>query len=326
MIENEQKTQVSPEYTGWRLDKFLSVIYPDRTRSYLQNLIRNNFVNLNDRPVKSGHKILANDIVSVRFVNKDPQDFAAEPINLDIIFEDDHLLVVNKPAGMVVHPGAGNFSGTLVNGLLHYCRQLSGIGGGYRPGIVHRLDKNTSGLMVVAKNDDSHLFFQKQFDTRKIKRTYSAIVWGIPASETGLIEANISRSKKDRKKMSVAAHSGKRAITEYRLISDFVYLSELELTLLTGRTHQIRVHLNHIGYPVFGDPEYNGRDSQLNRLPAELKKRGKSLLKKINRQALHARKLSFIHPQTNSFMEFESNLPTDYQNVRDSVKDVLLLG
>ena len=239
----------------------------------------------------------------------------AEDIPLDIVYEDEYLLVVNKPAGLVVHPGAGNRSGTMVNALLHHCRDLSTINGTLRPGIVHRLDKNTSGLLVVAKTDAIHLQLVRQFETRDITRIYQAVVWGNFRVKEGEIESLINRSKRDRQKMTVVKNHGKWALTTYKVLQSYNYFSLVELVLKTGRTHQIRVHLNHIHHPVFGDPDYNGRQNQLSQLPLSVRAKAIDLLRIINRQALHAQKLSFIHPHIQQRMDFVSILPPDIKRL-----------
>lgn len=310
--------------SGQRLDKFLSQKYPSVTRSYLQNLISQGSITVNAELVKTGYKLKLNDQVKVSFPEIQPSHIEPEDIPLEILHEDKSLLVINKPAGMIVHPGAGNFKGTLVNALLFHCKNLSGINGIIRPGIVHRLDKNTSGLLVVAKNDRSHVNLSRQFEQKSIFRIYHAFVWGVPGEE-GEIITQIGRSKRDRKKMTVLKNGGREAITEYRILRDFLYLSYLEIRIKTGRTHQIRVHLNHINHPVFGDPDYNGRKSQIYRLPSHLQKRGSMLLKSINRQALHAKNLQFIHPETNQIMKFNTDLPADMQHLLDRTNDTLML-
>ena len=310
--------------SGIRLDKFLRNKLSPITRSFLQNLIKKGQVRVNNHTVKSGAVIKSGDQILIEFPKPEPSHIQSENIPLNIVFEDEHLLIINKPAGMVVHPGAGNRRGTLVNALLYHCTSLSGINGVLRPGIVHRLDKNTSGLLVVAKNDISHLNLSQQFETRTICRTYFAIIWGVTADKEGKIITKIGRSKRDRKKMSVKNLNGKEAITEYKLLNDYLYLSAVELTLKTGRTHQIRVHLNHINHPVFGDPDYNGRSSQLYRLPQHLYKRGITLLNGIKRQALHAKKIQFIHPVSNKNMAFESELPEDILNILVKIPNQLM--
>jgi 23S rRNA pseudouridine1911/1915/1917 synthase len=316
---------ITPADAQNRLDKFLCEKYSTFTRSYLKTLITNGHITVNDRQVKSGYQLKAADRLMMKIPDLKPSNLAAEEINLDVLYEDEDLLVVNKPAGLVVHPGAGNWTGTLVNALLYHCRNLSGINGQLRPGIVHRLDKNTSGLLVVAKNDHSHLKLSQQFESKSIHRTYHALVWGVPSEATGEIITKIGRSRRDHKKMTVLQTSGREAITTFKLIEDFVYLSYLEVRLKTGRTHQIRVHLNHLNHPVFGDPDYNGRKSQINRLPFQLQKRGLALLKLINRQALHATTLEFSHPRTGKTVRFESALPPDMQQLLAKIPESLLL-
>jgi len=315
---------IDSSLSGQRLDKFLSQLYPSVTRSHIKNLISKGDIVVNTKHVKAGYQLKENDEINVFFPKAQPSHLEPEDIPLDIIYEDKSLLVINKPAGLIVHPGAGNLNGTMVNALLFHCKNLSGINGILRPGIVHRLDKNTSGLLVVAKNDDSHVNLSKQFEQKKIRRVYHTIVWGVPGKE-GEIITQIGRSKKDRKKMTVLKNGGREAITEYRILKDLLYLSYLEIKLKTGRTHQIRVHLNHINHPVFGDPEYNGRKSQIVRLPSHLQKRGSLLLKSLNRQALHAKELQFIHPETNKLMKFDTNLPADIQNLLDTSENMLML-
>ncbi len=315
MKKNFDHYKISLLDAGQRLDKYLSLKYGDLTRSHLKNLIDNNLVLVNDHSVKSGYNLKAEDIIAISFPEPELSQIVPEDIPIEIIFEDDDLLVVNKPAGLIVHPGAGNRNHTLVNGLLFHCKSLSGINGIMRPGIVHRLDKDTSGLLVVAKNDKSHHKLSRQFESKTIKRTYHAIVWGVPSENEGEIRTQIGRSRRDRKKMTVLKDRGREAITHFQLIKDFIFLSHLEIFLETGRTHQIRVHLNYLNHPIFGDPEYNGRKSQINRLPPHLQKRGMALLKAIDRQALHAKDLEFIHPISEKKMKFESDIPEDMQNI-----------
>jgi 23S rRNA pseudouridine1911/1915/1917 synthase len=310
---------------GQRLDKFLIQKYPSLTRSYLQNLIVKGSISVNLNQVKTGYQLKLNDEVNINFPELHSSHIEPENIPLDIVYEDKSLLVINKSAGMIVHPGAGNLTGTMVNALLYKCKNLSGINGVLRPGIVHRLDKYTSGLLVVAKNDQSHVHLSRQFEHKSIFRIYQALVWGVPG-EKGEIVSQIGRNRRDRKKMTVLKQGGREAITEYRIIKDFLYLSQLEINLKTGRTHQIRVHLNHINHPVFGDPDYHGRNSQIYRLPSHLQKRGSQLLKLISRQMLHAKSLQFIHPKTEKTMKFDSELPPDMQIVIDKIEDTLLIN
>jgi 23S rRNA pseudouridine1911/1915/1917 synthase len=310
--------------SGQRLDKFLNQKYPSVTRSHLQNLISKGDVTVNTSTVKSGYQLKLNDEVNVVIPENQPSHIEPEDIPLDVLFEDKSVMVINKSAGMIVHPGAGHYNGTLVNALLYHCKNLSGINGVLRPGIVHRLDKNTSGLLVVAKNDQSHVYLSRQFEEKSISRIYHTFVWGVPKAG-GEIITQIGRNRRDRKKMTVLKSGGREAITEYQILKDYLYLSYLEISLKTGRTHQIRVHLNYINHPVFGDPEYNGRKSQIYRLPSHLQKRGASLLKSIDRQALHAKQLQFIHPKTNKMMRFDSKLPEDMQFLVDKIDDTLMI-
>ncbi len=237
-----------------------------------------------------------------------PSPIEPENILLDIVYEDDSVIVVNKQAGMVVHPAAGNYSGTMVNALLYHCKNLSGIGGVERPGIVHRLDKDTSGLLMVAKDDLSHQGLSKQLKERTIVRRYTAIVRGILKREDGKIETDIGRHMVDRKRMSVTTKKGRRAVTEFRVIEKFKDHTLLNLKLKTGRTHQIRVHLSHIGHPVLGDKVYGGN-----------KKYGKLIIP-VNRQVLHAHLLGFVHPKTGIYMEFEAPLPADIESILEVLR------
>ncbi len=243
---------------------------------------------------------------SFRVVGTRPPRTDAQPedIPLDIVYEDDQLLIVNKHAGMVTHPAFSNYTGTLVNALLHHCNALSKVNSETRPGIVHRLDKDTTGLMVVAKNDIAHHFLAKQFSRRTIEREYWAIVWGTFERRKGTIDAALGRSKK-----------GKTAVTDYEVIKEFEYLSLIRLKLRTGRTHQIRVHLAHVGHPVFGDPTYGGRSHVWGGLEGKKAQQAINLLKLISRQALHAKTIGFLHPSTKQQVKFDSELPADMQEV-----------
>jgi 23S rRNA pseudouridine1911/1915/1917 synthase len=322
---NENKNKIIVAQSGIRLDKFILSHYPNFSRSYIQNLILKGNIVVNNSHVKTGYKIKKNDLILIDIPTPEPSIIKPENIPLNLVYEDDYLVVVNKPAGLVVHPGAGNYSGTLVNALLYHCKTLSGMNGILRPGIVHRLDKNTSGLMVIAKDNATHVALARQFEKREIVRTYFALVWGAPENESGIIETLINRSRRDRKKMAVSSDRGKSAVTIYKRIQSFQYFSLLELILKTGRTHQIRVHLNYIHHPVFGDPDYNGRHSQLKRLPSFLHKRGLHLLKSIDRQALHAKKIEFIHPHSAKKVFFDSELPSDMDELIKRIPSVMLL-
>jgi 23S rRNA pseudouridine1911/1915/1917 synthase len=248
--------------------------------------------------------------VVVTIPDPEPARMIAETIPLDILHEDRYLLVVDKPPGMVVHPGSGVRQGTLANALLAHCDDLSGIGGVVRPGIVHRLDKGTSGLIVVAKDDRTHLALSEALKAREVTRTYEAIVWGEPR-ETGKIETLIGRSLRDRKKMAVLKRTGRTAITSFRVVERFAFAARLEVRLETGRTHQIRVHLAHVGHPVFGDPTYGGRRRKYGSLSSSTMEEARGLLELIGRQALHAARLSFVHPGTGKRMDFKAPVPQD---------------
>jgi 23S rRNA pseudouridine1911/1915/1917 synthase len=276
----------------------------------VQRGIREGTVLVDKKQVRPSHCVSPGEIIQVTLPKPPPQKALPEDIPLDIVHEDGDVIVVNKPAGMVTHPAYGNHTGTLVNALLFHCRTLSSLNDPGRPGIVHRLDKDTSGIMVAAKNDVAHARLAKQFAQRTIAREYQAIVWGRFTERSGLIEANLGRSKSDRKKMAVVA-AGKTAATEYVVLEQFDYLSLLRLKLRTGRTHQIRVHLAHIHHPVFGDPTYNGRHIVWGSGGPKQKAEVEHLLAMIHRQALHAKTIGFVHPSTRVSMFFDSPLPAD---------------
>jgi len=301
-----------------RIDVYLTNHIENATRSKVQSAIEQGLVLVNGKVVKPSYKLNPNDIIDLTLPRPPRVEAKAENIPINIVYEDDVLLVVNKPAGMVVHPAYGNYSGTLVNALLYHCNQLSTVNTSLRPGIVHRLDKDTSGLLVVAKTDYAHAFLAKQFQKRTIERDYWAIVWGNFKTNKGIIEADLGRSKRDRKKVAVIA-GGKRAVTEYEVLEEFDFLSLVRLHLKTGRTHQIRVHLAHIGHPVFGDPTYNGRNPEWGGLKGKKSQQAVNLLKLISRQALHAKTLGFIHPISNEFMRFDSEIPDDMKSVLDNI-------
>jgi 23S rRNA pseudouridine1911/1915/1917 synthase len=298
-----------------RLDVFLTHAIENSTRTKVQNLIKNNYVQVNGKFVKPSYQLNPGDKVEVRIpVKPRPAQTLPEPIPLDIIYEDDDIIIINKPAGMVVHPALGNYTGTLVNALLYYTQNLSRSSDVDRAGIVHRIDKNTSGLLVVAKNDAAHAKLAKQFSAHSIEREYWAVVWGHFKTPEGVIETKIGRSKSDRKKFAVV-DDGKEAVTYYYVLEEFEYLTLVRLKLRTGRTHQIRVHLSHINHPVFGDPTYGGRKIHYSNVTSRIKQEVENLLEIMKRQALHAKTLGFIHPTTNEFVRFDSELPEDMQTL-----------
>jgi 23S rRNA pseudouridine1911/1915/1917 synthase len=280
------------------LDHFLSGQLLHLSRSRIQALIKTCHILLNGAATKPGATLRANDTVSVEEPPPQPVETRAEEIPLDILYEDDDLIVLNKAAGMVVHPAAGNWNRTLVNALLHHCPALSGIGGEQRPGIVHRLDKETSGCIVVAKNDAAHQNLAAQFAGRKVLKVYLALVAGHPRRQRGTIEEPIGRHPIHRKKMAVAKRGGRPAKTDYRVVREWENASLVECTLHTGRTHQIRVHLTHLGHPLLGDKLYGGAKTT----------------GAFPRQMLHAWKLGFFHPRTGQWMEFEAPQPADFAN------------
>ena len=299
-----------------RIDKFLAAQLEGASRAKIQKYIEENQVLVNGEPVRASYKISPDDKIVVSIPTSAPPDkVVPEDIPLNVVYEDEYLIVVNKPPGMVTHPAHGNWTGTLANGLLYHCNRLSSLNDyRVRPGIVHRLDKDTSGLIVAAKDDPTHASLAKQFAERTIDREYWALIWGKLSTKRGLIEAEIGRSKSDRKKFAVV-EDGKFAATEYEILKEFKFLSLVRLKLRTGRTHQIRVHLSHIGHPVFGDPTYHGRRINYGEMTPRFRQEVSQLLKIINRQALHAKTLGFIHPATHSYMHFDSELPQDFPDV-----------
>ncbi|MFH1190211.1 MAG: RluA family pseudouridine synthase [Candidatus Omnitrophota bacterium] len=288
--------EVAEEDRGNRLDKFIVVKMGDRySRAFLQKLINGGHILVDGKRRKNHYDVTPGEYVEVKVPPAEKCDIKAENIPLDIAYEDSSVLVVNKTPDMVVHPAPGNRSGTLVNALLAHCKKLSGIGGVMKPGIVHRLDKDTSGLLVVAKTDQAHRLLAKQFKDKTAKRVYVAMVRGVVQFDSGVIDAPIGRDKRDRLKMAVDFESEKarQAVTSYRVIKRFRDATMVELTLGTGRTHQVRIHMAYIGHPVLGDVKYGSRFGG----PA--------------RPMLHARTIGFMHPKKNKFMEFTSELPKD---------------
>jgi 23S rRNA pseudouridine1911/1915/1917 synthase len=259
-------------------------------------------------------------VIKFQVVDQGERKAEPEDIPLDIFFEDEHLLVVNKPAGMMVHPASGIYTGTLVNALRHHSKGLSAVGGEQRAGIVHRLDKDTTGLLMVAKTDQAHRRLAEQLARRTVRREYRAIVWGQFPADDGSIDSPIGRSRGDRKKMAVRLVEGRKAVTHYHIEEEFGICSYLALKLETGRTHQIRVHLAHLGHPVLGDPKYGGRRKKLSGLSSPAREVGQELLKVMGRQALHAKLLGFTHPATETFMQFESDLPADMEQALEVLR------
>jgi 23S rRNA pseudouridine1911/1915/1917 synthase len=285
---------------GFRLDKFLTGCLPEKSRVYIQKLLQKGLVTLNGRQVKAHHAVKEGDVVKGILPPPEPPSLQPENIPLEVLYEDPYLIAVNKPAGLVVHPGAGNPTSTLVNALLAHCERLSSGGHPLRPGIVHRLDKDTSGCIIAAKDDVTHRRLADQFSTRQVHKEYRAIVAGSPIEEHGVIETHITRSRRNRKKMAATIAEGKPALTRYRVLENFFHASYLSLEPITGRTHQLRVHLSHIGHPVVGDKQY-ARASALRQLGIG-----------FPRQMLHSHKLHFNHPHSSERMKVVAPLPEDF--------------
>lgn len=298
---------VTEEQTGVRLDVFISGIDTGLTRSRIQKLVTEGGVTVNGNPSKSNYKVREGDIIDITVSEPILLEVKAEKIPLDVVYEDKSLLVVNKPQGMTVHPATGNYSGTLVNALLAHCDDLSGINGVIRPGIVHRIDKDTSGLLVVAKNDEAHLSLADQIKEHTVSRLYMALVHGNIVEPKGIIDAPIGRDARDRKKMAVVTRNAKNAVTRYRVMERFGDFTLVECELETGRTHQIRVHMAYLGYPVAGDPVYGPRKNPLG----------------LKGQALHAYLLGFKHPLSGEYLEFKAELPPYFTALINDLKTSL---
>ena len=290
---------------GARLDKWLSDQLDGLSRAYIQKLIDDGAVLLNGKPGKASSRLNASDRIELEIPESITPDIAPEDIPLDIVYEDDDVIVVNKPKGMVVHPAAGHYTGTLVNALMYHCgSSLSGINGISRPGIVHRIDKDTTGLIIACKNDRAHMRISEQLKAHTITRRYRAIVTGILKDDEGTITGNIARHKTDRKRMAVTAEGGREAITHYRVLERFRKHTYVECRLETGRTHQIRVHMAYIGHPLLGDTVYgSSRDEG-----------------KLNGQCLHAMVLGFVHPTTGEYLEFCAPLPEYFEQLLEQLR------
>lgn len=315
---------VDEKQTAIRLDKFLFDKLPNVTRNKIQEGIKNKQVVVNEKNVKASYKVKANDKIEVEiFKTEHPSEIKPEDIEIDIVFEDKHILIVNKSAGMVVHPAHENWEGTLVNALMYHFKNLPEmVGNEGRPGLVHRIDKETSGLLVIAKTQLAMNSLSAQFKNHSIKRKYQALVWGTPKENKGTINVNLRRSLKDRRVIEGFAQNtlGKKAITHYKVIETIHYITLIECQLETGRTHQIRAHMRHIGHPVFCDKTYGGDLIVKGNRFTNYKKFVENSFKIINRQALHAKSLGFLHPKTKKEVFFDSELPLDIKEVIEKWK------
>ena len=294
----QEKLLITENEAGQRADVGLASLL-ELTRSNMQKLLEDGRAVKGSKVLKANYKLKVGDEIIVTLPEPQLLDVQPENIPIDIIYEDEDVVVVNKARGMVVHPAAGNYNGTLVNALLYHCKNLSGINGVIRPGIVHRLDKDTSGIMICAKNDAAHVSLSEQIQSKTAKRTYMAVVRGNIKTDSGVIETLIARDKNDRKKMAVVKEDGRNAVTEYEVMERFGKYTIVKCKLLTGRTHQIRVHMEYLGYPLVGDPKYSPKKTPF----------------AINGQALHSLTLDFIHPRTGEQMHFEAPLPEDMHKI-----------
>jgi 23S rRNA pseudouridine1911/1915/1917 synthase len=291
---------------GKRMDVFISGRLSHMSRSFIANLIRTNKIQVNAQFRKPGYIIKKDDLIQVELPPPRPSGFLPEPMNISVLYEDQHLVVVNKPPGLVVHPAPGHTSGTLVNGLLYLCPDLKGIGGELRPGIVHRLDKDTSGVLLVAKDDRTHQSLSAQFKERSVKKEYIALVYGEMTADSGKIDLPIGRHPLHRKKMSTVSSKTREAETQWRVLSRFNGVSLVGINLKTGRTHQIRVHFSAIHHPIVGDPVYAGKS-----MIKTVSLQASDLIKTVKRQMLHAFRITFIHPDSGQVLSFEAPVPGD---------------
>lgn len=303
-----------------RLDVYITQFIENATRNKVQEGIKAGYVLVNGALKNSSYKVMAGDAIDITLPKPPPPEAVAEDIPLNILFEDDDIVILNKPAGMVVHPAFGNWSGTMVNALLHHVDSLSEPDEEtIRPGIVHRLDKDTSGVMVVAKNDVAHAKLSSQFAKHNLQRHYQAVVWGHPPAE-GTFTGDIGRSRSDRKKMAVIGDGeGKHAVTHYKVLTYFDHLALVDVWLETGRTHQIRIHFSHHGFPVFGDRMYGGDSVRFGSNTGSRKAMFDNLFQSLGRQCLHAKTLGFVHPRSGENVHFDSELPGDFRNVVDKL-------
>lgn len=292
--------EVDFEHEGERLDKYISMLFPEQSRSFFQKIIKEGHVTVNNKPEKANYRLRIEDLVCVEIPDAVETQILPENIPLDVLYEDEDLLVVNKPKGMVVHPSAGHYSGTLVNAIMYHCKDsLSGINGEIRPGIVHRIDMDTTGSLIVCKNDEAHIAVAEQIKIHSVNRIYRGIVYGVVKDDEGIIHAPIGRHPTERKKMAINEKNGKDAITHYKVLERFNKYTYMEFKLETGRTHQIRVHMASIGHPLLGDTLYSN---------------GKSPYK-LQGQTLHAMIIGFVHPKTKEYIEISAPLPEYFEKI-----------
>jgi 23S rRNA pseudouridine1911/1915/1917 synthase len=303
-----EEFEVLYEQEGERLDKFLSTVYPKQSRSFFQKLIKDGQITVNGQTEKASFPVKAEDLVRISFPDAQAAAIEPEDIPLDILYEDDDLLVVNKPKGMVVHPSAGHSSGTLVNAVMYHCAgSLSGINGEIRPGIVHRIDRDTTGSLIVCKNDESHIKIAEQIKAHSAGRIYEGIVCGVVKEDEGTVCGAIGRHPVDRKKMAINEKNGKPAVTHYKVLKRFEKYTYMQFRLETGRTHQIRVHMAHIGHPLLGDEVYGNK---------------KSAFRHLEGQTLHAKTIGFVHPRTNEYIECSAPLPEYFQKLLEQLDNM----
>ncbi len=304
---NYQEFEVDPGFSDIRIDRFLAEIYPENSRSFFQKLIKSGNVTVNGSPVSKNSVIVQDgDLIGVTVPASVSVDILPEDIPLDILYEDDDVLIVNKPKDMVVHPSAGHYSGTLVNAVMYHCRDhLSGINGEIRPGIVHRIDKDTTGALIICKNDSAHQKIAAQIKEHSVTRRYLGVITGHLKDDTGVVDAPIGRHPTNRKKMAVNPQNGRRAVTHYKVLEEYPGYSLVQFELETGRTHQVRVHMAHLGHPLLGDEVYGFASSKF----------------RLQGQVLHAQTIGFIHPTTGEYMEFSAELPEYFTKLLEVLRN-----